>query len=152
VLVNEGILKELKTYVTEQTLEKAEELHKNEKVLIKKINYENNNNYTINAEVEGRLDKYQTKIEVKNSELNNVNCTCPDYESTYGTCKHILATAYEVNSSEKYKRIFNINNNEKIVQPNADSEKYRIYRQMISSFYEEEQNEEQIKMNTTGDI
>ncbi len=152
MLVNEGILKELKTYVTEQTLEKAEELHKNEKVLIKKINYENNNNYTINAEVEGRLDKYQTKIEVKNSELNNVNCTCPDYESTYGTCKHILATAYEVNSSEKYKRIFNINNNEKIVQPNADSEKYRIYRQMISSFYEEEQNEEQIKMNTTGDI
>lgn len=152
MLVNDSILKELKTYVTDQTIEKAEELHENKKVLIKRINFENDNNYTVTAEVEGRLGLYQTKIEVKNAELNNVNCTCPDYESTYGTCKHILATAYEVNSSEKYKKIFNINNNEKISKTNIDNEKYRIYRQMISSFYEEEQNDQQIKMNTTGDI
>ena len=31
-------------------------------------------------------------------------------------------------------------------------EKYRIYRQMISSFYEEEQNKDAIKLKSNGDI
>ena len=142
MIVNDEVLNELRLSAGDKREEKAKDIKANNNVKMTKINYENLNNFSIHAEVKGTNDTYYTYIEVKNGEIENLNCTCPDYESTYGTCKHILATALEFNSNSSYIQM----NKEKIVKKSNKSqnnEKYRIYRQMISSFY----NDEQIEKN-----
>ena len=142
MVVNDEVLNELKLSAGDIREEKAKDIKANNNVKMTKINYENSNNFSIHAEVKGTNDTYFTYIEVKNGEIENLNCTCPDYESTYGTCKHILATALEFDSNSSYIQM----NKEKIVKKSNKSqnnEKYRIYRQMISSFY----NDEQIEKN-----
>ncbi len=141
MIVNDEVLHELKDSAGDLKIEKANQIKESNNVKITKVNYENSNNFSIHAEVKGTNDVYYTYIEVKNGEIENLNCTCPDYESTYGTCKHILATALEFNSNPSYIQI----NKEKVVKranSTRDSEKYRIYRQMISSFYMDEQKDE----------
>ena len=140
MVVNDNILNELKQSAGDKREEKAKDIKENNNVKITKINYENSNNFSIHAEVKGTNDTYFTYIEAKNGEIENLNCTCPDYESTYGTCKHILATVLEFNSDPSYVQM----NKENIVKKSnksQNSEKYRIYRQMISSFYNDEQLE-----------
>ena len=140
MVVNDDVLNELKESAGDKREKKANDIKANNNVKITKINYESSNNFSIHAEVKGTNDTYFTYIEVKNGEIENLNCTCPDYESTYGTCKHILATALEFNSDPSYVQM----NKEKIVKKSNKSqnnEKYRIYRQMISSFYNDEQLE-----------
>lgn len=142
IICNE-ILEELKESAGEARNEKASNIVKNNKVKITKVTYENKNNFSVHAKVKGNLDDYDTYIEAKSGEIENLSCTCPDYESTYGTCKHILATALEFDENPSYISLFTKKNivPEK-VSKDKNNEKYRIYRQMISSFYLEEQKEE----------
>ena len=125
MVVNDNILNELKQSAGDKREEKAKDIKENNNVKITKINYENSNNFSIHAEVKGTNDTYFTYIEAKNGEIENLNCTCPDYESTYGTCKHILATVLEFNSDPSYVQM----NKENIVKKSnksQNSEKYRI--------------------------
>ena len=148
MIVNDEVLHELEISAGNKRAEKANDIKSNNNVKITKVNYENSNNFSIHAEVKGKNDTYHTYIEVKNGEIENLNCTCPDYESTYGTCKHILATALEFNSNPSYIQI--IKNQTNIIKnthsKNQNNEKYRIYRQMISSFYLDEQNDEKANL------
>ena len=138
MIINNVILDELRFSAGDKREQKANEIKNNNKVSIEKINYENPNNFSLHAKVEGVNDNYYTYLEVRNGEIEDLSCTCPDYESTYGTCKHILATALELDSNKAYIKM----NEEKVIKrssANKNSEKYRIYRQMISSFYNQEQ-------------
>ena len=90
MVVNDDVLNELKESAGDKREKKANKIKANNNVKITKINYESSNNFSIHAEVKGTNDTYFTYIEVKNGEIENLNCTCPDYESTYGTCKHIV--------------------------------------------------------------
>ena len=143
MIISNDILEELKESAGESRNEKASNIVKNNKVKITKVTYENKNNFSVHAKVKGNLDDYDTYIEAKSGEIENLSCTCPDYESTYGTCKHILATALEFDENPSYISLFTKKNivPEK-VSKDKNNEKYRIYRQMISSFYLEEQKEE----------
>lgn len=143
MIISNDILEELKESAGEARNEKASNIVKNNKVKITKVTYENKNNFSVHAKVKGNLDDYDTYIEAKSGEIENLSCTCPDYESTYGTCKHILATALEFDETPSYISLFTKKNivPEK-VSKDKNNEKYRIYRQMISSFYLEEQKEE----------
>ncbi len=163
MIISSKILDELKNSSTDSRVKKANEIASSGKVAITKCNYENPEEFSIHSVVDGNHGNYNTYIEVQNGEISNVTCTCPDYESTYGTCKHILATAIDFakktpqflqgfNEENKYEEtIFKSNTQAKNKNNKAD-EKYRIYRQMISSFYEEEQNTEQIKLKAIGDV
>ena len=143
MIISNDILEELKESAGEARNEKASNIVKDNKVKITKVTYENKNNFSVHAKVKGNLDDYDTYIEAKSGEIENLSCTCPDYESTYGTCKHILATALEFDENPSYISLFTKKNivPEK-VSKDKNNEKYRIYRQMISSFYLEEQKEE----------
>ena len=143
MIVNDEVLHELEISAGNKRAEKANDIKSNNNVKITKVNYENSNNFSIHAEVKGKNDTYHTYIEVKNGEIENLNCTCPDYESTYGTCKHILATALEFNSNPSYIQIIKNQTNtiKNTHSKNQNNEKYRIFRQMISSFYLDEQND-----------
>ena len=136
MIVRDELLEELKQTAGYARCEKAKQFVEAGKVIITKTAYENRDNFSIHAKVKGNQADYQTYIEVKNGEIEYLSCTCPDYESTYGTCKHILATVLEFNSNVGY-----IRKNENKSQLIKNNEKYRIYRQMINSFYSEEQKE-----------
>ena len=140
MLINDEVIEELKNSAGDQRQEKAEEIIKEKKIKITKITYDNKVNFSIHAQVEGKLNNYSTYIEIKNGEIENLSCTCPDYESTYGTCKHILATALELKENPSYIKTLNKNN--PVVKKARNQDQYRIYRQMISSFYTDEQKED----------
>ncbi len=135
MLINGGVMHDLEVSAGKERRDKAIRIVKENKVKITKIIKEDEDNFSIRALVDGNLDKYHTYIGIHNGEIEALSCDCMDYEKTYGTCKHILATAIEINSE-------GLINKEGSKKENKKTEKYRIYRQMINSFYEEERKEE----------
>lgn len=150
MVINDSIIQELKSSTEGTREEKAYAIVENKYVKITKVIYDNKDNFSIHAQVNGNLDEYSTYIDVKNGEIQNLSCTCPDYESTYGTCKHILATALEFNANPSYIQLLGGKNTNKIKKQN--NENYRIYRQMINSFYEIESEEQNNKIIYTEKV
>lgn len=144
MVIKASILNELKNSASPEDIEKSKNLLNKQTITITKVTYTNESNFSVHANIKGKHGFYNTYLSVKDGEIDDLKCTCPDYESTYGTCRHILATAMEFDSNSAYAKLFageekNISNSR---DKKLDSEKYRIYRQMISSFYEEEQVKE----------
>lgn len=143
MVIDEGIIHELEGSTEEQGRKQAYNIINENKVKITKAIYENKKNFSIHAQIDGNSSEYSTYLDIKDGEIQNLSCTCPDYESTYGTCKHILATALEFSDNPSYIKLFEEKSaNIKSKQANRNTEKYRIYRQMINSFYLNEQEEE----------
>ncbi len=144
MVVKASILDELKNSTSSEDVEKAKNLLNKQAITITKVTYKNENEFSVHADVKGKHGFYNTYLSVKNGEIDDLRCTCPEYESTYGTCRHILSTVMEFDSNSAYAKLFA--GEEKAIISNKDkkqkSEKYRIYRQMINSFYEEEQIEQ----------
>ena len=145
MVISKEILKELENSAEADNIIKANEMLKNKEITITKITYENKENFSIHSQVHNINDNNVVFIEIKNNEIENVNCTCSYYKSTYGTCKHILATALEVDKNPSYLKLFGDKEIKKIDTQNRSQEKYRIYRQMINTFYSDEQEEKKNK-------
>lgn len=60
----------------------------------------------IYSNVRGSSDIYHVYIKVANGELDDVTCTCPDYERSYGACKHIVATMLEFTRNKEDQNRF----------------------------------------------
>lgn len=141
MIVDSEIINELRNSAGENKIRKAEEYIKDKKINITKVIYENPRNFEIRSKVKGNYDNYNIYIKVTQGEIENVTCSCPDYYEHYATCKHILATILEFDKNESYVRIFSGDNKSK--QSNMEiyqkfsnhDEKYRIYKQLINSFY-----------------
>jgi uncharacterized Zn finger protein len=146
VIIDSKIFDELKMSSNEHRIARADEIYKSKKVTITKVVYNDKKNFSVHAVVNGGNGNYDTYISAKNGELDDVRCTCADYESTYGTCKHILATAMCFNETQMYDKLFNEEKKTNKSTSKPNDEKYRIYRQMINSFYEEEQKKEKSKI------
>lgn len=144
MVIKDVILDELKSAASQEDREQAEEIVRNRSVTITKVTYHDESNFSIHGVVKGHHGDYDTYISAKDGEIDDLRCTCPDYESTYGTCRHILATTIEFNNNSNYAKLFagsNEENTQTITKSKKiNNEKYRIYRQMISTFYEEEQS------------
>ena len=152
MVIKPSILEELKNSTTTEDVEEAKNLLNKQKITITKVTYINQNNFSVHSEVEGKHGSFSPYISVKDGEIEDLRCTCPEYESTYGTCRHILATALEFDSNSAYARLFAGEQKVHLSNKNKkeNNEKYRIYRQMISSFYEEEQTKSNIE-NYSGE-
>lgn len=141
MIVNPGILNELRNGAGSAREQRAEDYVENKKVNIKKVIYEDSNNFEIRAKVRGNLDNYDVHIQAKKGEIEDISCNCEDYYSHYATCKHILATLLEFNRNENYVRIFTGTQEEKqndvaIYQKyQKQEEKYRSFKQLIHTFY-----------------
>ena len=112
MIINEGILDELYLSAGSTRAGKASDYVRQGKVNIKKVIYEDEDNFEIRSQVRGHGEIYNVYIQVEEGEIEDVSCTCEDYYSHYGTCKHILATAIEFNQNESYVRIFSGKNNQ----------------------------------------
>ena len=141
MIINPEILKELQISAGGDRKQKAEEYVDQKKINITKVIYDDPNNFEIKSKVLGNYDIYNVHIQIIKGEIENIECTCPDYHNYYGTCKHILATALEFNENENYIRIFSGEKEEK--QSDMDmykkyqkqEEKYRNFKQLIHEFY-----------------
>ena len=105
------------------------------KVDIEKVSYDNEKNFSIHSIVEGNFESYDVHIEVKNGEIESVECGCQDYYSRYGVCKHKVATAiafkdYKIKNNKKdlkynnFKELLNIFYNDLVVNPEEKEKKY----------------------------
>ncbi len=148
MIVNENVLNELYESAGESRKERALSYVEQKRINIKKVIYEDEDNFEIRAKVRGNGEIYDVYIQVANGEVEDVSCTCEDYNSRYGTCKHILAAILEFNSNESYMRIFAGKNETKqndidiYKDYNKHEEKYRNFKQLISTFYPNNINEQ----------
>ena len=106
MIVNPGILNEIRSGAGSAREQKAEDYVEKKRVNIKKVIYDDSNNFEIRAKVRGNADNYDVHIQAKKGEIEAISCNCEDYYSHYATCKHILATLLEFNRNENYVRIF----------------------------------------------
>ena len=87
-------------------------------------------------------EEYDTNVEVKNGEVNEINCDCPDYYNTYGVCKHSLASVLEFNKNG-FQDIQNSDNIQKssIGSNSKNANKYNSFHQIEKTLYNEELDE-----------
>ena len=130
--INPEIIEELILDAGEARAKKARNYKQAKKVIITETKYEDQNNFEIKAEVYG-TETYNTYIEVKKGEIEDITCTCQDYQQHYGVCKHSLATILELrDKNETAKK----EQQKKIIDKNEA--KYRSFRQIVNTFYNEE--------------
>lgn len=151
MLVNHNIIDSLCEDAGEQRKQKAQKYRDENRVYFKKVEYENPMNFEVTAEVEG-TDTYNTYIQVKNGEIEDITCTCPDYYNYYGVCKHTLATVlaladYNVEKIEKYEN----------KTAKTKEKKYTNFSQIVKTIYNHELNEidkdiEENELKNTGTI
>ncbi len=126
MLVNYNIIEELLEDAGYEKTEKAKEYVKEQKVKIIKTIYEDEKNIEIYGKVHDD-NIYNTYIDIKNGEIQSIECTCPDYYNTYGVCKHSLATLLTFNDMAK--------------KENHTQNKYNSFNQIVKTLYNEELNE-----------
>lgn len=134
MLVNHNIIDNLCKDAGESRTQKALRYKEQERVKIKKYEYENPMNFEISAEVEGS-DIYDTYILVKNGEIENITCDCPDYYNYYGVCKHTLATVLKFSEYSENER-----KNKELTKVKEKKE-YINFAQIVNTIYNEELND-----------
>lgn len=140
MLVDDEIIEELYYDAGNERVQKARLYVKTQRVEIEKINYNDKDNFDITGNVTGQ-DIYRTHISVEGGEIIDVTCECPDYQSRYAACKHIVATMMEFDTNSQYERLIrglgNVNQNKML----RSDLKYRSFKQIVNEFYAEEMQE-----------
>ena len=133
--INEQLSEELYKDIGPDRLEKARMCVKQGKVEIKKVIYDNQNNFEVSALVEGTDDDYATKIKVVDGELEVAKCQCKDYMNRYGACKHIAATLIKLGQTKYWDKY----DEPQKTRPNAN--KFANFRKIVTDLYNEELQE-----------
>ena len=141
-MVNPELLEDLCYDAGTTRKEKAMEYVAKKRVNITKVIYEDNKNFELKAKVKGTGNNYDVYIKVQNNELEDLKCTCPDYQKNYAACKHIVAAMVEFDNNPEYIRIFTgVQANENIESnslPNVNkksSKDYKLFQQLVNEFY-----------------
>ncbi|MFR2534052.1 MAG: SNF2 helicase associated domain-containing protein [Clostridia bacterium] len=143
MIIESNLLEELYQDAGNVEKEKAQKYMEEKRVNITKVVYEDSRNFEIHAKVRGDEDTYEVYIQVRQGEIENVSCTCPDYRNHYAACKHVLATLMEFSENSEYLRIFagdaKKDENDFTVynqyQKKKQEEKYRTFKKLIHTFY-----------------
>ena len=166
--INKHIIDNLCEDAGASRTKKAHEYKEEGRVDIIDFEYQNPLNFEIKGSVYGN-EEYHTYIFVKNGEVEDITCDCPDYYNHYGVCKHTLATVLEFVGNEnqtKQRTDFqynssefseNVNESESILDHVLPSsyDKYRGFKQIVNIFYNEEIegiDEEEAELKEQGTI
>lgn len=141
MIINPEIIKELTLSSGEEDIIQAENYIEQRRINIKKVIYEDKNNFEIRSKVKSENNIYNVHIKVNNGEIEDISCDCQEHHNTYGTCKHILATILEIDRNENYIRIFTGESEEKqndidmYKKYQSKNDKYRAFKQLLHTFY-----------------
>ena len=133
--VNQKLADELFKDVGYERLDKAKEIVSQGKVEIKKVNYDNLNNFDISASVEGSNDDYTVRIKVENGELEIAECECQDYFNRYAACKHIAATLIKFMQTKYWDKF------DEPKKTRHTINKFASFRKIVTELYNEELQE-----------
>ena len=133
--VNQKLADELFKDVGYERLDKAKKIVSQGKVEIKKVNYDNLNNFDISASVEGSHDEYTTRIKVANGELEIAECECQDYFDRYAACKHIAATLIKFKQTKYWDKF------DETKKTRHTINKFASFRKIVTELYNEELQE-----------
>lgn len=141
-MVNPELLEDLCYDAGTTRKEKAMEYVAKKRVNITKVIYEDNKNFELKAKVKGTGNNYDVYIKVQNNELEDLKCTCPDYQKNYAACKHIVAAMVEFDNNPEYIRIFtgvqaneNVESNSLLNVNKKSSKDYKLFQQLVNEFY-----------------
>ncbi len=142
--INKTFLDGILHDVGEHKVARAKAYIEQEKVEIMNLNYENNLSFEIKSKVIGSK-VYDTYIDVKNGEVENIHCQCLEHQRENCICKHILASiiyfAENKNITVKKENSLESKKIEKAI--NND---FKSFKQLINTFYNEEiENIEDVK-------
>lgn len=142
MLVNKQLSQEIYDDAGEIRVTKAKKYIKQGRVNIIKSDYEDKDNFSLTARVDGYLDEYQVDIDVKKGELEVASCECQDYRNYYSACKHIVATLMKFEQTKywdnEYEEVENIATRQR---DKKERFKYKSFNNLINSFYNEELKE-----------
>ncbi len=146
--VNQEVLDNLCMDAGEKRTQKANNYKDSGKVQITNVEYKNSKNFEISAIVIGN-QPYKTYVSIHDGEVEDIICNCQDYYNHYGVCKHTLASVMYL--AQYYKPDMKIKNNE------IDINKYRSFKQIVNTFYNEEIDEienidEEVTLKNKGTI
>ena len=133
--VNSKLAEELYKDVGSERLEKAKKIVSERRIEIKKVNYENQNNFEVSADVEGNYDDYTTRIKVENGELEVAECECQDYFNRYAACKHIAATLIQFMQTKYWDKF------DEPKRTKSNINKFASFRKIVTDLYNEELQE-----------
>ena len=125
-----------------QEQKKLKNIQTQGKVVITKLEYEDENNFELHAKVFG-TEQYDTYVEVKNGEVEEISCDCPDHlQYIVGVCKHSLASVLEFNQNG-FQDIQNPSNIQKNItrSNNKNVNEYNSFYQIVKTLYNEELDE-----------
>ena len=163
MLINHIILEDLYKDAGEKRKQKALEYQKQGRVKIRNIDYQDDMNFELSANVIG-TENYKTYINIKNGIVEDVTCTCEDYYNNYGICKHTLASILEFIKNPQYieQYVNKTNKDEEKIYDNhnlfnktrLEHQSYRNFKQIVNIFYQEEvegisDEEDEIKQKGT---
>ena len=163
MLINHIILEDLYKDAGEKRKQKALEYQKQGRVKIRNIDYQDDMNFELSANVIG-TENYKTYINIKNGIIEDVTCTCEDYYNNYGICKHTLASILEFIKNPQYieQYVNKTNKDEEKIYDNhnlfnktrLEHQSYRNFKQIVNIFYQEEvegisDEEDEIKQKGT---
>ena len=137
MFVKEEIVESLCLDAGEHRVKRAKEYLEQSRVQINEINYENEDEFEVHAKVRG-TENYYTHITIKKGEIEDLVCSCKDYEKHRGACKHIIATMLEFKNqiSAQNKKQENLPNKE--VKNKTNKAKYRSFHQIVNELYNED--------------
>ena len=133
--VNSQLADEIYNDVGSMRLEKAKKIVNEGKVEIKKVEYENQNNFEISAEVEGNYDYYNTRIKVEDAELQIAECECQDYFNRYAACKHVAATLIKFMQTKYWDKY------DESHKSKHKTNRFATFRKIVTDLYNEEMQE-----------
>ena len=133
--INDGLAKELYEDVGPERVEKAKRYVAQGRVEIKKVVYDNPNNFEVSAEIDGNYDDYSTRIKVVDGELEIAECECPDYMNRYGACKHIVATLIKFGQTKYWDKF------DEPQKTRNNLNKFANFRKIVTDLYNEELHE-----------
>lgn len=102
MIVDEMLLKDLYSESSEEKITKAKKIVEDRRVNITKVIYDNSSNFEISSNISGSQNVYDVYIKVVKNEIENLRCTCAEYEDSYSACKHIISTMMEFSNSNRY--------------------------------------------------
>ena len=133
--VNQKLADEVFKDVGYERLDKAKEIVSQGKVEIKKVNYDNLNNFDISASVEGSNEDYTVRVKVENGELEIAECECQDYFNRYAACKHIAATLIKFMQTKYWDKF------DEPKKTRHTINKFASFRKIVTELYNEELQE-----------
>ena len=137
MLVSKEVIEDLYSNVDNEKKLDTESIVDKNKIKIIKAIYDDNKNFELHAKAKGHRDTHDVFIKVLKNEIVDVKCTCKEYQSTYSSCSHILATMTKFANSTEYSNIFGEQKGKKDTRFYDKSNKYKAFNQIIGTFYDD---------------